>query len=105
MSKFPTHIAKDPATKTKKTNHEAIESESSISPRTYAILAFDVYNKESGPLPDGWEVYKESRTQNDTYFGRAYLNKNSNEYIISHRGTDNFVNIADDVLLLAKQDP
>ncbi|MDX1924118.1 MAG: hypothetical protein SFT91_02695, partial [Rickettsiaceae bacterium] len=85
-------------------NHHT-KSDPGISPRTYAILAFDVYNKESGPLPDGWEVYMESRTQNDTYFGRAYLNKNSNEYIISHRGTDNFVNIADDVLLLAKQDP
>lgn len=56
--------------------------------RDKALLADDVYKdtNESQP-PKGWQPLSEFKDNASGYFGRAYINDDTNEIVVAHRGT------------------
>ena len=63
-----------------------------ISNYVKVAVSYDVYvDPINSGLPLGWEIYSSAPDSSimNAYYGRAYLNRNTGEVIIAHRGTNN----------------
>jgi RHS repeat-associated protein len=67
------------------------------------IFANNSYNKDQKPLPSDWKATGDSRDTASGYQGQTYINENTKEIVIAHRGTEFDRELKKDLLTADRQ--
>ena len=67
------------------------------TPYAFAKFSSDAYLDERGrDLPTGWQEFVAASSSSNGYYGVAYLHANSQQVVVSHRGTNSWKAVYED---------